>query len=102
MQEIVYPLAMRLDQWVKREGYGAKARLALKTGLGFNVILYLVAGTRVASGRTALLIEAATGGEVTVRELIATKPRAAKPKAKPKRKRARAARAKRAAARTAA
>lgn len=100
MQEIVYPLAMRLDQWIKREGHGAKARLALATGLKFNTILYLAQGKHVPSGRTALLIESATGGEVTVRELLVAKPRAAKPKAKPKRKRA--ARTKRAAARAAA
>lgn len=66
---------MRLDTWVKKQGRGAKALLARKTGLGFNTILYLVQGKRIASSPTALLIERATAGEVTVRELITPRPK---------------------------
>lgn len=71
---------MRLVDWLRQQGPGAKAKLARDTGLGFNTILYLSKGTHYASGLSAALIEKHTKGAVTVRELVAP------PKSKIKRK----------------
>jgi hypothetical protein len=60
---------MRLADWCKQQGHGEKTRLSNTTGVGFNIILYLVARRRAATYRIAKKISDATGGAVTIDEL---------------------------------
>lgn len=90
---------MQLDQWLREQGPGAKANLSRRSGIPFNTILYLSQGKHLPSAATALKIERATGGEVTIADLIGPQARARmmrvkraqahKPKRKAARKRAR-------------
>lgn len=78
---------MKLSQWIKQQGAGAKAKLARATGLQFNTILYLVQGKHVPSPSTAIAISRATGGAVSILELLgpgAVRAVAAKPARKRK------------------
>lgn len=61
---------MHLSEWVRLHGYGEMSRLAAATGLGYQTIHELVNTSRTARGETAARISKATGGAVTVAELV--------------------------------
>lgn len=62
---------MRLTEWFQREGEGATTRLHKATGKTFAAIARIRDGESVPDAETAFAIEEATGGEVSVRELLA-------------------------------
>lgn len=67
---------MRLADWLKWQGYGARAKLARATGLTWESIDDIAQGKRAAPLlANALKIQDATGGEVTVAELAAKQSR---------------------------
>lgn len=83
---------MRLSTWVKAKGYGEISRLARETGLSYQAVHRLVSDpNRRATGKSAALLSKATGGEVTIEELVtsATDARRATRRVRPKRKRKR-------------
>jgi len=76
---------MRLADWLKWQGYGARAKLARDTGLTWESIQKVAKGAQTPSLANALKIQAATGGDVTVAELAA-KPSRRPPKRKRRRR----------------
>lgn len=60
---------MRLQEWLSVEGR-TKAALAKAVGVRWRAIHRIATGERSPSLATALAIEKATGGEVTVAELV--------------------------------
>ena len=61
---------MKLCQWVEREGVGSLSRLARETGLAYTTVFEASHGTRTVRYETAKLISRATGGEVSVEDLL--------------------------------
>ena len=74
----LYNNGMRLDQWIRAEGYGALSRLSRATGLAYGTIYWAYKRNRRPTYASALLIEKATKGEVTAHELCTAKPAAAR------------------------
>lgn len=60
---------MRLSTWIALQGRGSIAALARATGKRYHTIHALARGAAHATYKTALLIQTATGGLVTVAEL---------------------------------
>ena len=60
---------MRLSTWIALQGRGSIAALARATGKRYHTIHALARGATRATYQTALLIQKATGGLVTVAEL---------------------------------
>lgn len=79
---------MRLADWLKWQGYGARAKLARSTGLTWESIQKIAHGKQVPGAANALKIQDATGGDVTVAELVkkTTRKRAVLPKRKRRRR----------------
>lgn len=75
---------MQLQEWLKKQPYGTKARMARDCGLGFNTLCYLARRVRAASYRSAVLISRFTDGAVTVDELMNPRGRVVKPKRRKK------------------
>lgn len=66
---------MRLWEWIEREGEGAKSRLHLDSRVSYQTIHDIVARRRPMRDREkARAISAATGGEVSVAELMGLDP----------------------------
>lgn len=61
---------MRLSDWFQREGKGATTRLSKRANLTFAAVARIRKGKAVPDAKTAFAIEAATDGEVTVREIL--------------------------------
>lgn len=61
---------MRLEDWVNREGRGAISRLVRATGFAYTTVFRAYRGRTNLNGHTAAAISEATGGEVTVNELL--------------------------------
>jgi DNA-binding transcriptional regulator YdaS (Cro superfamily) len=61
---------MTLREWLDREGRGAQRRLRRTLGLAHSSLSRIVRGHSVPSLRTALAIERATDGAVTVADLV--------------------------------
>jgi hypothetical protein len=62
---------MQFAKWIKREGRGALARVARHTGLAYTTVdAWYRDRIKNRTGRTAQLISDATGGEVTLVELL--------------------------------
>lgn len=60
---------MNLRTWVEQEGKGALSRLQRATGLAYTTVLRVHEG-RGGNSRTLLKIQEATGGKVTVAEMM--------------------------------
>ena len=65
---------MRLDQWIRGQGYGALSRLARDTGLAYGTVFSAYSRKRRLTYANALLVEKATQGAVTAHELCTVKP----------------------------
>ncbi len=61
---------MTLAEYFRKKGRGAKSRLARETGLAYSTIHWIERGRSEPKRKTAKLISAATGGEVTVAEIL--------------------------------
>lgn len=70
----VHNYPMRLDQWIRGQGYGALSRLARDTGLAYGTIFGAYRRQRRLTYANALLIQKVTRGEVTAHELCTVKP----------------------------
>jgi len=64
---------MRLDAWIRKEGYGALSRLSRATGLSYGTIFAAHARTARTSYQSAARIERATKGQVTIAEICGAK-----------------------------
>lgn len=60
---------MRLDAWIHKQEYGALSRLARATGLSYGTIFAAYKRRMRTSYQSAVLIERATKGAVTVAEI---------------------------------
>lgn len=60
---------MTLKEWVAKQGRGALTRIQESTGLAYSTVLHAVGGNPIEYA-TAKKISAATGGEVTVADLL--------------------------------
>lgn len=60
---------MLLEQWLRVQGHGALARLARDADLAYNTVHEIATGKRRARTDSALAIQAATSGEVTLDDL---------------------------------
>lgn len=78
---------MDLDKYIRKEGYGAPARIAREAGIHYTALVSIRKGESRPSLDNAMAIVKATGGVVTIEDIHAI-PRAA-PRPAPKRKRAR-------------
>lgn len=76
---------MRLADWLKWQGYGARAKLARDTGLTWESIQKIARGKQTPGAANAVKIQDATGGDVTVAELV--RKRAAPPTKRRRRRR---------------
>lgn len=61
---------MTLSQWLAVQGRGSKADLARRIGISWQAIHAIACGRSVPRVRTALAIEAVTGGVVTAADLL--------------------------------
>ena len=66
---------MHLDEYIARQGHGAKARLSRDTGLDYTTIFKAAQRKPIGRYATARRISLATGGEVSIDELCDPKPR---------------------------
>lgn len=60
---------VKLAKWVKDQGHGGLAILARETDLAYNTVHEIFAGKRRASPGSALAIQRATGGVITLEDL---------------------------------
>jgi DNA-binding transcriptional regulator YdaS (Cro superfamily) len=65
---------MQLDKWVRLEGYGSLSRLARQTGLAYGTIFGAYRRRTQITYASAVLIQKATKGQVTIDELCSAKP----------------------------
>src|SRR5262252_1190851 len=73
---------MQLAKWIKDQGRGARADLARDTGPAYNTVHEIYAGKRRANPGSAMAINRATGGAVTLEDLASvtvTRPKHRRP-----------------------
>lgn len=65
----LYNYRMRLDRWIAKQPYGALKKLARDTGLAYGTVFGAYRRTTQTSYASALKIQKATKGAVTVADL---------------------------------
>ena len=70
----MYNYRMRLDRWIAKQGYGALSKLARDTGLAYGTVFGAYKRRTQTSYDSALKIQKATRGKVTVADICGQRP----------------------------